>query len=484
MGNGIQSGGGAALCGLIIAGGSGTRLWPLSRAESPKQLHALDGGERSLLQQTFERLSRAISPRRIKTVTSEKHREQVLRQIRALQPDYPEGNLLCEPVGRDSAPAILWGALTLAREEPGAVAVVVWCDQHIGSEEAFDRAIARAVEVARGGALALIAITPTRPDPGLGYIKYGAAAGEGVYQVERFLEKPDRETAGRLIAEGGYGWNAGLFVFNVGTLLEEFERLGPEIWAAFAPLRAGSPPGGAEGARVVRQVYDQLRPAPFDTLLLEKTGRLLAIPCDLAWSDLGAWEVLYREAAKDGDGNAISGNVVTLASRNSLIRGQRRLIATVGVSDLVVIDTDDALLICDMAQTQQVKALVEQLAKEGRPEASTSATTHRPWGLFTILQRGEGFLVKLIEVLPGQKLSLQLHRHRSEHWVVIEGRAEMICEEENRAVGPGESFYIPRGKKHCVANSGDAPLRFIELQFGDYLEEDDIVRFEDRYGRV
>jgi len=470
--------------GLIIAGGSGTRLWPLSRSQHPKQLLPLLGGKTSLLQDAFGRLTRSIEPGNILTVTSHRYAAQVLTQLREAAPELPEANILCEPNGRDSAPAVLWGALRIAHLDPDATMAVVWSDQVIREEQAFDRAIQQGEALVRQGGMLVIGVTPTRPETGLGYIKAGHAQADGVFDVERFVEKPDLPTAERFLAEGGYTWNAGIFVFHVRTLLEEFERLAPDMIRTFR-LRGNEVAGNDwTDEELMAHIYTYVRKGSIDHLVLEKTDRLWVLPCSLGWSDLGAWNVLYQESPKNADGNVLEGNVVTLDSRNNLIRGTQRLVTTIGVEDLIVVDTEDALLICRRDRDQDVKLLVDLLRQRAKHEIDQAPLTIRPWGSFRVLAEAEGHKLKLIEVKPGHKLSLQLHHHRSEYWVVTEGEVIVTLDEERQQLGRGDYIHIPKGAKHRIENANAHMAKLVELQLGDYLGEDDIVRFDDVYGRA
>ncbi len=471
------------LYGLVIAGGSGTRLWPLSRGAMPKQLLPLSGSGRSLLQDAFVRLARQILPERILLVTASSHAGMVLHQMRELAPEFPEENLLCEPSGLNSAPAILRAAMRLEFLDPKALAVVVWADQVIGRENDFDQGLELAQAAVQEEGLAAIGVPATRPVTNLGYIRKGALVREGVYRSGEFIEKPDSAKAEALVREGDYLWNPGVFVFHIGTLLEEFEKHAPDMFASFQHKNTN---GGAQECldpEWVAGAYGQCPRNSIDYAILEKTERLLLIPRELEWSDLGTWDELYRRGPKDRDGNVISGQVVTVGTRNSYVRGGNRLIAVVGAEGLVVVDTDDALLICDLRRVQDIKLLVEKLRELGLPQADGWSEIARPWGGFTVLAEGEGYQVKVLRVEPGHRLSLQTHQHRDEHWVVAEGSVRLTRDGEEWNHGTNDYFFIPRGARHRIENTGNTPAKIIEVQQGSYLGEDDIVRIEDDYGR-
>ena len=473
------------LYALLIAGGAGTRLWPLSRGSTPKQLLALSGGQHSLMQHAFRRLARAVVPEHIHTVTSQAYDRAVLAQLRAIEPDYAPENVLAEPMGRDSAAAVLWGALRIDHLAPDAVAAVVWSDQKIGKEAAFDAALAQAYQAVRDGGLAAIGVRATTPSTKLGCIKLGTESSAGVYHADQFIEKPDYDTAQRFVAEGCYLWNPGVFVFKVQTLLEEFARHAPTMLDVFRKHARSQASCDWLDVDLITEIYAELPRISIDHLLLEKTDRLSLLAADLDWSDLGTWDELYLQAEKDADGNAKTGNVVTVDTQNTYIHGSKRLIAALGVEDLIIVDTEDALLICDLARVQDVKHLVAQLKERGFGEVVEGFGENvRPWGSYAVLAEGTGYKVKCLEILPHQKLSLQLHEQRAEHWVVVEGQARLTRGEQTRDYQPSEYLYIPKDTKHRIENATDEVVRIIEVQRGDYLGEDDIVRFEDVYGRA
>jgi len=473
------------LYGLIIAGGAGTRLWPLSRTSLPKHLLPLHPSGASLLADTFARLARTIPAERIFIVTGASCAAEVLAQARLVAPGFSKDQLLVEPQGRDSAAAVLWGTLHVDALDPQACAAVVWSDQLIGSPAEFDAALLRAAQVAQGGALAAVGIRPRRPDTHLGYILYQPAAIDGAHRAERFIEKPDLETAQRLMANGHCVWNAGIFVFHAGTLLSEFQRLAPELMDAFR--RHERSEGGAKRwtlPETVQAIYSEAPKGSLDHLVLEKTDRLFVVPAELEWNDMGTWDAVWRESVKDASGNSVAGPVALIGSSNCLVRAERRLVAVVGGKDLAVIETPDAVLVCDLGQASQVRELVEELKKQGRQEVHTHGYARRPWGTFTVLWEGAGFKVKELSIHPGQKLSLQSHRHRSEHWVVTHGELLLTRGEEVVRARSNSYLHVPAGVKHRIENLGDEVARLIEVQLGSSVAEDDIVRYEDAYGRA
>lgn len=411
------------LYGLLIAGAAGTRLWPLSRGSTPKQLLALNGDKHSLMQAAFRRLRRAVAPERIHTVTSQACVGAVLAQIREMEPDYAADNVLAEPMSRDSAAAVLWGALRIERLARDAVLAVVRSDQKIGNEAGFDEALGQAYQSARDGGLVAIGVRASRPSTKRAYIKLGRKRTAGVYHADRFIDRPDRTTAERLVSDGSYVWNAGIFVVEVQALLDEFQRHAPAVLDVFREHGRSRQVCDWRDLELIAKIYAGLPRISIDHLL-EKTDCLSLIRADLDWSDPAAWDELYLQVEQDAEGNAATGKVVTLDTRNTYIRGGKRLIAAMGVKDLVIVDTDDALLLCDMSRVQDIKRLVAHLQESGFTGVVDGFGENvRPWGSYTVLEEGPGYKVKSLQIRPKQKLSLQLHHERAEHWVVVEGQA-------------------------------------------------------------
>ncbi|MDW7710724.1 MAG: mannose-1-phosphate guanylyltransferase/mannose-6-phosphate isomerase [Deferrisomatales bacterium] len=465
---------------VILAGGSGTRLWPLSRERFPKQFLPLLG-ERSLLQDTVERV-RPLVGDDLWVVGAEEGRYLVADQLRELGLD-PQGRVLSEPVGRNTAPAMGLAALA---SEPDDVLLVLPSDHAIRDREAF-RAAARAAEaVARAGYLVTFGVTPSRPETGFGYIRLGDSLPgfEGFRAAARFVEKPDRATAEGYVAEGGYVWNSGMFCLTARTLLEELAEHAPVLREGLEELR----PYLAAGEAVPADRYAALPRISVDYAVMERSARVAVLPVDPGWSDLGSFAALLDLLPADADGNAVrlapGGKDVLVESRGSLAWAGNKVVALVGMEDTLVVDTPDALLVCDRSRAQEVGRVVDTLRAAGREEAALHRTVHRPWGSYTVLEQGPGYKIKRIRVEPGAKLSLQLHHHRSEHWVVVSGTARVTRGRESLLVRTGESTFLPVTIPHRLENPGNLPLQIIEVQIGDYLGEDDILRFQDDYGRA
>ncbi len=471
---------------VILSGGSGTRLWPMSRSLYPKQLLALTG-ERSLLQESVLRAvgdaggEFGFAPPLI--IANEEHRFIIAEQLREIGA-VPDA-LVLEPTGRNTAPAACVAALRLAASEPDALMLVMPSDHVIGDLAAFHAAVGRAAVAARAGHLVSLGIRPERPETGYGYIAAGAPldGAPGAFRVSRFVEKPDAETAERYLASGEYFWNSGIFLFPVALYLAEIGRLRPEMLAACKAALAGAH-SDSDFVRLDKAAFAECPSDSIDYAVMEHTISAAVVPVSMGWSDLGSWDALWEMAARDDRGNVLSGNVVAEATTNCYLRSEAGLVAAVGVADLVVVATDDAVMVAPRNRTQEVKTLVTRLLAERRDEADALSTVHRPWGTYRALHNGHRVQVKHIMVKPGAKLSLQMHHHRAEHWVVVQGTAKIVRGNEELVLTEDQSTYIPLGTAHRLENPGKIPLHVIEVQSGSYLGEDDIVRFEDHYGRA
>ena len=465
---------------VIMAGGSGTRLWPLSRAGFPKQFLVLSGNT-SLFQQAAARLQglagEGLAVAAPLVVCNEEHRFLVLDQLRESRSD--PAAVLLEPVGRNTAPAVTLAALQAVEARADPVLVVTPADQTVTEATAFNAALARAVRAANEGAIVILGVTPDRPETGYGYIR---ADGP---RVAQFVEKPDLATAEQYLARGGYFWNAGMFVLKASAWLEALQRFRPDMlaacraaWAARKTDALFVRPGAAEFAAVPGDSVDYA--------VMEKCPGVLDIrmePLAAGWNDLGAWEAVWQVAEKDAQGNAAVGDVIVSDSHNTLVHATSRLVSVVGVSDLVVVETPDAVLVASREKSQDVKNIVAQLGREQRGEQVLHRKVHRPWGWYDGIDQGPRHQVKRILVKPGASLSLQMHHHRAEHWIVVTGTAEVTVGDKVLLLAENQSTYIPLGARHRLRNPGKVPLEIIEVQSGSYLGEDDIVRFEDTYGR-
>lgn len=462
---------------VILAGGSGSRLWPLSRQNLPKQFLALDG-ESSLLQTTINRLAPVIDGKRVLIVTQEAHAKG--EAYHALLPY----QTLFEPVGRNTAPAIALAAAYLMADDTDPVMVVLPADHIIKDEVRFREHLSVAIEAAERGKLITFGIQPTRPDTGFGYIKAHPEGGnQSVYTVDRFTEKPDDKTAEQFLEEGNYYWNSGMFVWRASVILAEIQQHLPEVYQVIQNIVAASRTTGTF-QQAVEKYFSNMPSISIDYGVLEKSSRVSLIPCEIGWNDVGSWQAVHEISSQNKDGNALQGNVVALDCKNSLIRAEKRLVAAIGIEDICVIETADAVLISKSDQTQRVREVVDILQARGATEHIYHAKVNRPWGSYTVLEEDQdGFKIKRIEVAPGARLSLQSHRQRSEHWVVVSGTATVTNGDEVIAVQKNESTYIPIGTKHRLENLGTEPLHIVEIQVGEYLGEDDIQRFEDNYGR-
>jgi mannose-1-phosphate guanylyltransferase/mannose-1-phosphate guanylyltransferase/mannose-6-phosphate isomerase len=466
---------------VVLSGGAGTRLWPLSREHFPKQLLPL-AGPRSMIQETLLRLSdqeRFTAPM---VVTNEETRFAVAEQMRAI--DIVGGTLLLEPAARNTAPAIAAAALLALESDPQAMLLMVPSDHVIRDNAAFLGDVETALPAAENGALVTFSIVPTRPETGYGYIRKGAPlpGRSGVYGVAAFVEKPNAERAGQFLAAGDYFWNSGMFLFSAASLIAEMEAHAPAVVAAVRDAVAGRTVD-LDFVRLAKEAFCAAPSISIDYAVMERTAHAATVPCDIGWTDVGAWSELWRIAEQDDHGNVVQGDAILEDSRNCYVRSDGLLTAVVGALDLVVVATEDAVLVASRDRTQDVKLIVERLRKEKRSELATHTRVHRPWGYYQSIHTGDRFQVKRLTVKPGSKLSLQKHYHRAEHWIVVNGTALVTRGEETLLLHENESVYIPLGALHRLENPGKVPLNLIEVQSGSYLGEDDIVRFDDTYGR-
>ena len=469
---------------VILSGGSGTRLWPLSRESFPKQFHPLLGPT-SLLQATAARTGQIAGARAPLLICGEETRFLAAAQLQAS--DIEPSGIILEPVGRNTAPAITVAALQAQQEEGSDPLLLILPSDHVIQDtDAFLHAVEEGSTAAREGWLVTFGIPPQRPATGYGYIEAGEAIGEseGCRTIRAFHEKPDLERARRYVSGGRHLWNAGMFLVRAGRVVDEMALHRPDILEACREALAGSRLD-LDFLRLDADAFTRCPSESWDYAVMEPTTRGAVIVAEgLGWSDLGSWESIWEVGTGDSRGNVLQGDVTTLDTRNSYIQGGDRLIAAIGLDDLLVVDTADALLVARKDRSEQVREIVRGLKASGRPETRMHREVHRPWGSYEPIDQGPGYQVKRIRVRPGGRLSLQKHRHRAEHWVVVQGRARVTCDDRVFDLSPNESTYIPLGAVHRLENPFQDPLYLIEVQSGDYLGEDDIIRLEDVYGRT
>ncbi|MDR6842923.1 mannose-1-phosphate guanylyltransferase/mannose-6-phosphate isomerase [Pseudoxanthomonas sacheonensis] len=463
---------------VILSGGSGTRLWPLSREAYPKQFLPLVGDD-TMLQATWKRVAPVASAAPI-VVANQEHRFMAAEQLRGC--DVTPAALILEPIGRNTAPAIAIAALQALSAGEDALLLVLPSDHVVRNDGAFHAAVREAAVAADVGKLVTFGIVPTAPETGYGYIKAGAGVGVGVRAVDRFVEKPNQATAQEYLASGEYFWNSGMFLFKASRYLEELKTLQPDMLSACEQALSKA----THDPDFIRLDADAFAESPSDSIdyaVMEKTADAVMVPLDAGWSDVGSWAALWEVSDKDASGNAHHGDVIEIDCRDTYAYGSR-LIAMVGLQDIVVVETDDAIMVGHRDRVQDVKEVVARIKRDGRSEAAAHRKVYRPWGAYDSIDNGGRFQVKRITVKPGASLSLQMHHHRAEHWIVVSGTALVTRGEETILLAENQSTYIPLGVTHRLENPGKLPLELIEVQSGSYLGEDDIVRFDDVYGRA
>jgi len=466
---------------LILSGGSGTRLWPVSRKNLPKQFLSLAGRE-TLFQQTVSRTRSIPGVHDPIVIAADDHRFLVAEQLSEL--DIAGAGILLEPVARNTAPAIALGALQAISLDPDAVLLVLPADHLITDNSAFVQAVEDAIPLARKDWLVTFGIRPERAETGFGYIRRGDSIAPSAFRVDRFVEKPDAATAASYLADGGYDWNSGMFLFKASRYLEELQRFAPGMLEVVRTAFAAAV-RDLDFIRVDEASFAQAPDNSIDYVVMEHTGHAAVVPVSCGWSDIGSWSALWLAADHDAEGNLREGDTIAIDTTGSLLRSHdRHVVATVGVHDLIVVTTADATLVAHKDAAQDVKRIVERLRQHDRSEHELHRVVRRPWGSYDSLESGARFQVKRIIVKPGAALSLQKHKHRAEHWIVVSGVAEVTCGERVFLLNENESTYIPRGSVHRLRNPGDTPVELIEVQSGDYLGEDDIERLDDVYGRA
>ena len=468
---------------VVLAGGVGSRLWPISRSMLPKQFIDFPNLDGSLFQNTLSRLDGLNDISEPLVVCNADHRFLVAEQLRALGNHH--NTILLEPVGRNTAPAVALAALSAQQDYADPVLLVLPADHIIKDRLALHKVIEKGMRLARENKLVTFGIVPGAPETGYGYIEKGDELSEkSAFEVSRFVEKPDRATAESYLAEGSYLWNSGMFMFTAANYLQELKRHAADIFeschAAYAELERGE-----DFQRISQALFENCRSDSIDYAVMEKTESAVVIPLDAGWSDLGAWDAVWDVQEKDSAGNVIvSGDVITEDVTNSYIHSESRLLAVAGIQNAIIVETADAVLVVDKSKAQSVKQLVEQLEARSRDESVKHRLVFRPWGSYETLEIRQGFQIKHIIVNPGASLSLQMHEHRAEHWTVVKGVALVTCDNKEFELAFNESTFIPLGSKHRLSNNGAEAIEIIEIQIGDYLGEDDIVRFEDKYDRV
>jgi mannose-1-phosphate guanylyltransferase/mannose-6-phosphate isomerase len=460
---------------VLLAGGTGSRLWPISRELYTKQLVNLVGAD-SLIQGTIKRLLPEVEADRVRIVCGEEHFYEIARHLEEI--DVPSnGKIITEPCGRNTAPAILLAALNILRTEKDAVLLIFPSDHVIRDAAGFRDRLKKALFLAKKNYIVTFGIKPTSPETGYGYIEGDRAVSKDALAIKRFVEKPDEKTAKRYVKAGNYFWNSGMFAFKASVLIKEFRTHEPAMLKKLQQIVS-------KGTAISADKYCELPDISIDYAIMEKTRKGVVLPADFGWSDIGSWKSLYDFLPKGDNDNVVEGDVILQETRNCFIRGDNRLIVANDLEDIVVVETPDTVFVSDLNTSKNVKSIVSELKKQGRKEYESHLTVYRPWGTYTILEENSNTKIKRIVVYPGAKLSLQMHHHRSEHWIVVKGTAKIVNGDQTVFLEENQSTYVPKTTRHRLENPGKVPLHIIEVQIGPYLEEDDIVRFDDEFGRI
>ncbi len=459
---------------ILLAGGTGSRLWPVSRELFPKQLVNLAGDD-SLIQNTIKRLSPVLNTENVKIVCGEDHFFEVSRHLEDIGLS-AEGKVIAEPCGRNTAPAILLAILNILKKEKDAVILVFPSDHVISDVEGFHKSLEQAVALAESNHIVTFGIKPDYAETGYGYIEGGRKIKGGAHAIKRFVEKPDQKTADKYLKAGNFFWNSGMFAFKASVMAGEFKAFEPELFKNLKKLVS-------KKGEITVEEYSKLPDNSIDYAIMEKTKKGIVLPSDFGWSDIGSWKSLYDFLPKSDGNNVFEGDVMHQNTRNCFIRGEERLIVANELENIVIVETPDTVFVSDMENSKNVKAIVTELKKQGRKEYKSHTTVYRPWGTYTILEENGNTKIKRIVVYPNTKLSLQMHHHRSEHWIVVKGTAKIVNGDQVIFLEENQSTYVPKTARHRLENPGKVPLHIIEVQIGPYLEEDDIVRFDDEFGR-
>ena len=459
---------------VLLAGGSGSRLWPISRELYPKQLVNLVGTD-SLIQNTIKRLSPVLESSSIRVVCGEEHFFEIARHLEEIGVP-SKGKIFKEPCGRNTAPAILLAILNILKTEKDAVILIFPSDHVIKNIEGFQEKLKTAVSLANLNYIVTFGIKPDYPETGYGYIEGASRVKNGAFAIKKFVEKPDEKTAHRYLKAGNFFWNSGMFAFKASVLLREFRAFEPALLREMQKMLSGD-------KHITLEKYKALPDISIDYAIMEKTKKGVVLPSDFGWSDIGSWKSLYDFLPKDNNNNVVEGDVIPRNTKNCFIRGNNRLIVTNDIENIVVIETPDTVFVSDLEKSKNVKSIVQDLKKLGRKEYKAHTTAYRPWGTYTILEESKNTKIKRIVVYPGAKLSLQMHHHRSEHWIVVQGTAKIVNGDQTIFLEENQSTYVAKTSPHRLENPGKIPLHLIEVQIGNYLEEDDIVRFDDDFGR-